>query len=314
MTDGRSVEVRALPVAALRPFVTSYDGFELSGFPPGLHLGTPGGALTAVIGLSELLVVEGLDGAPPGGARFDAVGSGLRTRSVAIRHSGRQHGVLLSLTPQGARALYGMPAAALTDTVAPFDELLGTVGPEVLERVRVAPTWQARFRAVDELLAHAVRRRAGSGARRDIRPEVAELWRRLVTGRGRVRIAAITADLGLSRRLLTERFRAEMGRSPKTMARVIRFEHAHRLASEGSLSWAELSIRAGYADQAHLVREWRAFTGRTPTGWRLGETLLERAERLPLDEPLVDAEGSSASRPTGCGLPLHAGERRKRGR
>ncbi len=267
-----------MPAAALRPYVTSYDGFELSGFPSGVHLGTPSSALIAVIGLADGLVVEGLDGAPAGGGRFASVSAGLRTRSVAIRHSGRQHGVTLSLTPQGARALYGVPAAALANTVVPLDELLGAVGPEVLDRVRTAPTWQARFGALDELLARAVRRREGSGTGgRDVRPEVAEMWRRLVAGRGRVPIRALTADLGLSRRLLTERFRTEMGWTPKTIARVIRFEHAHRLASGGSLPWAELSIRAGYADQAHLVREWRAFTGRTPTGWRLDETLLDRA-------------------------------------
>jgi AraC-like DNA-binding protein len=275
--EPRSVEVRAQPAAALRPYVTRYEGFELSGFPSGVHLGTPTGALIAVVGLSDPLVVEGLDGAPPGGGRFASVSAGLRTRSVGIHHDGRQHGVTLSLTPQGARALYGVPAAALANAVVPLDELLGSLGPELLDRVRAAQTWAARFAALDELLQAAVRRRAGGGAAaRDVRPEVAELWRRLVAGRGRVQVAAVTTGLGLSRRLLTERFRAEMGWSPKTVARIIRFEHAHRLAAKGALSWAELSHRAGYADQAHLTREWRGFTGRTPTGWRQDEMLLER--------------------------------------
>jgi AraC-like DNA-binding protein len=272
-----STEVRALPAPALRQYVTSYEGFELRGFPAGVHLGTPTGALTAVIGLADPLVVEGLDGGAAG--RFASVSTGLRTRSVAIRHDGHQHGIVLSLTPQGARALYGLPAATLANTVVPFDQLLGAVGPELLDRVRLAPTWDVRFGVLDELLAGAVRRRAGSrSAAREVRPEVAELWRRLVAGRGRVRVEAITAGLGWSRRHLTERFRDEMGWSPKTLARVVRFEHAHRLATSSTgLPWAALSSQAGYADQAHLAREWRAFTGRTPTRWRLGETLLEPA-------------------------------------
>jgi AraC-like DNA-binding protein len=203
------------------------------------------------------------------------VGAGLRTRSVAIHHDGHQHGVKLSLTPRGARAVFGMPAAALADTLVPLDELLGPLGIELLDRVRAAGTWGARFGVLDELLARVVERGPGRGeAAFGVRPEVAEMWRRLVAARGQVRVGAVAAELGWSRRHLGERFRAEVGLTPKAVARVLRFEHAHRLATvPDPPSWAEVSASAGYADQAHLVRDWRAFTGRTPTAWRGGEVL-----------------------------------------
>ena len=31
------------------------------------------------------------------------------------------------------------------------------------------------------------------------------------------------------------------------------------------MSWADIAAESGYADQAHLVREFRDFTGTTPT-------------------------------------------------
>jgi AraC-like DNA-binding protein len=201
------------------------------------------------------------------------------TRSVAIHHDGRQHGVMLSLTPLGARAVYGMPAAELADTLVSLEDLLGALGSELLDRVRSAATWTDRFAALDTLLARVVARGGagpGSGAAAaEVRPEVAETWRRLVSTRGRVQVGAIAADLGWSRRHLAERFRIEVGLAPKTIARIIRFENAHRLATiDDPPSWADLSTLTGYADQAHLVRDWRAFTGRTPTAWRRGEVLL----------------------------------------
>ena len=109
-----------------------------------------------------------------------------------------------------------------------------------------------------------------------VRPEVAELWRRLVAARGQVQVGSVAAELGWSRRHLGERFRAEVGVTPKAFARILRFEHAHRLVRRPDPpSWAEVSARAGYADQAHMVRDWRAFTGRTPEAWRRGEMLPE---------------------------------------
>ncbi|MFD7892918.1 helix-turn-helix domain-containing protein, partial [Streptomyces albidoflavus] len=71
------------------------------------------------------------------------------------------------------------------------------------------------------------------------------------------------------------RYRGELGLSPKTFARVLRFAHAHELAVDGDpLPWGEVAAVSGYADQAHLVRDWREFTGRSPTAWRRGEVLL----------------------------------------
>ena len=275
VTEPTATEVRAPPAPPLRPYVSSYVGFRLSGFPAGVHLGTPHRALTAVISLADPLKVAAFPGASTTGGRFASVSTGLRTRSVAIHHDGHQHGVKLALTPLGARAVYGVPAAALADTLVSLEDLLGPLGSELLDRVRAASTWEARFGVLDDLLIRAVGRGTGGGeAALDIRPEVTEMWRRLVAARGQVRVGAVAAELGWSRRHLAERFRNEVGLTPKAIARMLRFEHAHRLATvDDPPSWAEVSTRAGYADQAHLVRDWRAFTDRTPTAWRRGEVL-----------------------------------------
>ncbi|MFE0424563.1 helix-turn-helix domain-containing protein [Streptomyces sp. NPDC058953] len=275
MEDDTATEVDARPAPALRRYVRSYVGFDLRGFPSGVHCGPPGRVLTAVISLSgPLEVAAGVDDGSPV-TRFDSVAGGLMCRSVAIHHDGRQQGVQVSLTPLGARAVYGVPAAALAHLLVPLDELLGTLGAELVDRLRAATTWAARFAVLDELLLRAVARGTGGDRLPRVRPEVAEAWRRLVAARGRVRVGAVAAELGWSRRYLTERFRGEVGLSPKTFTRVLRFEYAHELATaHAPLPWADVATASGYADQPHLVREWREFTGRSPTAWRRGEVLL----------------------------------------
>ncbi|MEV5870980.1 helix-turn-helix domain-containing protein [Streptomyces tendae] len=267
--------IGARPAPALRRYVDSYVGFDLRGFAAGVHCGPPSRTLTAVISLSDPLeVAAGVgDGSPV--TRFGSVAGGLMGRSVAIHHDGRQQGVKVALTPLGARALYGMPAAVLAHRLVPLDELLGALGVELADRLRAASTWAARFTVLDELLLRVVGRGTGGDHVRRMRPEVAEAWRLLVAARGRVQVGAVAAELGWSRRHLAARFRGEMGLSPKTFARVLRFEYAHGLATaRDRLPWPDVATLSGYADQAHLVRDWNEFTGRTPTAWRDGEVLL----------------------------------------
>ncbi|MFF0073188.1 helix-turn-helix domain-containing protein [Streptomyces sp. NPDC005494] len=275
MEDHRATRICARPAPALRRYVGSYVGFDLRGFPAGVHCGPPGRVLTAVISLSgPLEVAPGVDDGSPV-SRFAGVAGGLMRRSVAIHHDGRQEGVQVSLTPRGARAVHGMPAAGLAHRLVPLDELLGALCVELVDRLRAATTWAARFAVLDELLLRAVGRNAGGAPVSQVRPEVAEAWRRLLAARGRVQVGEVAAELDWSRRYLTERFRGEVGLSPKTFARVLRFEHAHELATmHDPLPWAEVATVCGYADQAHLVRDWSEFTGRSPTAWLRGEVLL----------------------------------------
>ena len=271
-----AVQVGTRPNPALRPYVTSYVGFELRGFPPGIHLGTPGRSLTVVVSLSEPLDVVETDGTMPRSGRFGALAGGLTSRSVAIRHDGNQHGIRLSVTPLGARAIFGMPSAALAHDLVDLDDVLGRPGAELVDRMRSAATWPERFTTLDAVLARVVARQRSIVARagHPIRPEVEEAWRRLVAHRGRVRIGSLAADLGWSRRHLGDNFRTEIGLSPKEVARILTFEHAHELATATNpRSWTAVSAAAGYADQAHLVRTWHEFTGRAPTTWRRGEVL-----------------------------------------
>ena len=55
------------------------------------------------------------------------------------------------------------------------------------------------------------------------------------------------------------------------MARIARFDRARAMAATGTASgWADLAVACGYADQAHLVREYAALAGSTPGAWPAG--------------------------------------------
>ncbi|MGH3802026.1 MAG: helix-turn-helix domain-containing protein, partial [Pseudonocardiaceae bacterium] len=217
---------------------------------------------------------------PP--ASFVALAAGLHAAPAVIRHDGYQHGIHLSLTPLGARVLFGLPAGELATTVVDLSTLLGPVAGELVDRLRSARTWTERFLELDRALASI----AEQGERDAPAPELGWAWRRLTACHGRVGVGALATEVGWSRRHLGERFRREFGLTPKVAGRVMRFEVAHHMLQAGARpGLAEVAARCGYADQAHLTREWRELAGCTPSTWLAEELPSVQDTSTPRSHP-----------------------------
>ena len=99
------------------------------------------------------------------------------------------------------------------------------------------------------------------------RAEVAAAWHRIADSNGGLPVSLIAEDVGWSRRYLGSQFRSEYGIGPKDAARIVRFDRAAATIPAGRGSLAEIAVRCGYADQAHLNRDFRDFVGLSPSRW-----------------------------------------------
>ncbi|HEY2193325.1 MAG TPA: AraC family transcriptional regulator [Actinomycetospora sp.] len=253
------------PAPALRGLV-SYHGYDLRGHLPGRHRGLPSPYLTFVVTFGPGLELERPDG---GRDRFAACVGGLHDTPERIVHDGRQSGVHLTVHPLAARALFGVPAAALASVTVAADDVLGAAGRELTARVAETEDaeWEARFAALDEVLGRQLRRHDAAGEATD---EVRHAWR-VLTAPGPGGVGELAREVGWSGDHLGRRFRAEFGVGPKVAARMARFDRARRdvarRAGAGPLALADVAADHGYADQAHLTREFRALADCTPTRW-----------------------------------------------
>jgi AraC-like DNA-binding protein len=170
-----------------------------------------------------------------------------------VRLSGRMEGITLALSPAAARAIVGMPVRELTETVVPLAEVWGTTGCDLCDQLgdvpgQLAPVWEAlraRLAAGQDWLAPA----ALQGIERAPRP-TQSLVRRL--DRTERRVQQLFAD--------------HLGLAPRSFARLVRWHRLVRsLRGVARPAWAGLALDHGYFDQAHLVRDFRAFSGLTPT-------------------------------------------------
>jgi AraC-like DNA-binding protein len=165
------------------------------------------------------------------------------------------------------RQLFGVPVAAIGTSVIALDELMGDLAGELWERSWSAGSWVERFAVVDEVFGRLRARHDGS-ARATVRPELRWVWHQVVGSGGAVRVDELADELGWSRRHLADRFRAEFGVSVSTLRRLARFEAAVELLRDPRpRRLADVAATVGYADQAHLSREFRRLAGRSITEW-----------------------------------------------
>lgn len=89
--------------------------------------------------------------------------------------------------------------------------------------------------------------------------------RALLSRRGQLSVRQLAAQRHLSPRQLERRFRASVGVPPKALARLARFQQARdRLYHSPDADLAALAAECGYADQAHLTRDFKSFSRQTP--------------------------------------------------
>jgi AraC-like DNA-binding protein len=83
---------------------------------------------------------------------------------------------------------------------------------------------------------------------------------------GQCRIEELADQCHASVRHLQRKFQSDLGVSPKFFARTLRFEQAQRrLMFAPDTNLTDLAYQCGYFDQAHFIKEFKAFTGKTPS-------------------------------------------------
>ncbi|MEZ5102105.1 MAG: helix-turn-helix transcriptional regulator [Thermoleophilia bacterium] len=153
-------------------------------------------------------------------------------------------------------------ARGLTDRVVPLGELVE--GPAIEAAVLGAADDEAAFARLDAWLAARVGRPLPDGVEAALRALAA-----IAADPGVTTVRAAAAAAGWSERALQRLFRDEVGMSPKQAIRRARLqEAAARLERGEPTSLAVLARALGYSDQAHLTRDFRAATGRTPAAFR----------------------------------------------
>jgi AraC-like DNA-binding protein len=165
--------------------------------------------------------------------------------------------VVVVFQATGAAHFFELPLHELFSGMADLADLTSRAATDRLQtRLAEAETAAERAGLLDAYLSARLVEHAGD-------PMVTAAAAAIRHAHGRLRVGSLGAGLGLSTDRLEKRFRRSVGASPKQLASIVRFRHAVR-AYRPDLTLTQLAYDAGYFDQSHLIRDFRAVTGQAP--------------------------------------------------
>ena len=251
--------VSRAPDPRLRPYVSEYHGYREQAAGPMRRLQAPFDGLPMIITFGPTIDIINGDRPAERGA-FRSFLAGLHDVHVFTEYEGEQCGLQVNFTLLGAYRFLNLTMSDIANRCLDLGDLLGASEVELLvDALQDAEDWPARF----DLMDHFLLERLGRG--RPMSPDIAWALKSLQTSHGARSIGALSRDLSCSRKTLIQRFHAQIGLSPKSVASILRFAFAvERIRTADEESWADLAIACGYYDQAHFNRDFRRYSGRTP--------------------------------------------------
>ena len=232
------------PCPRLRPFIQCYWTLRIDAPSPlPPQRVFPDGAIEIIVHFGEPF--ERLDDSGPH-RQSDTLLAGQIWSPVILRPSPRADVLGIRFRPAGAAPFLRFPLHEVGGRVDSLEDFWGSRARSIRDAVAESP---GRIAALERCLLAL-----------DPQP--------------------LTPLSSLSERQYRRRFEAAVGIPPKLHARIRRFQFA--LTQLGSVPFADAAAASGYTDQSHLIRDFKQFTGLTPSAW-----LRERADVRFFQDALV---------------------------
>ena len=248
------------PVAPLDRFIeTVWTSQRAAGLTHAREWGLPTGCADLVVPLDgQRLWRFDSAGDTLGRSFAGGVLQGAQERA-ALRDTSRASLVVgVEFKPAGLAAFWREPAHAFAGLTLSLDDVWPRFADELREQISAAANPEQRLRHLECALLK--RLRAG------VAPDPMSSWatRQLASG---VLVGEVQRASGYAAATFIARYRAACGLAPKRHAAVMRFQALLR-ATPSQASWAALAADAGYADQAHMSRQFTELAGMTPGHYR----------------------------------------------
>jgi AraC-like DNA-binding protein len=185
---------------------------------------------------------------------------GIKTSPSIWRVRGGTKMFGIRLKPETCLQLFGTPVAEIFQKHTAVQNVVGERLNWFVEYLKNAPGTRQRIAIVESFLSKKLA--LYHYTENLLTKALRTIWKE----EGNITTSCLSKKVYIGERQLQRLFKTTVGISPKLYSRIVRFRMAYEKAqSERNTAWTDVAYHHGYTDQAHFVKDFKAFTGLTPT-------------------------------------------------
>ncbi|KAB3538530.1 AraC family transcriptional regulator [Alkaliphilus pronyensis] len=184
---------------------------------------------------------------------------GLMTKSSEEEVKGTSEFLGVRFWPGGIIPFLKISANDFTDKSVSLDDILGKLALEISERLCFSETLSERLMIIEDELVRLILK---AGVSNELM--ICALYE-IYKHRGIISIKNLSQEMNMSQRQLSRNFKNWIGTNPKTFVNIIRFQNIIKQLNEATnINLQDMVFENGYYDQAHFIKDFKTFYGKTP--------------------------------------------------
>lgn len=186
------------------------------------------------------------------------------TRPLPIRSSGAHLMLGVRFFTHGTPFVLNDEIGIFNDQVSDLTEVMGRDIRDLHGRLLEANSTDVRISLLDDFFTGKLMR---ASRRQDRLDKVARILTSITKDPTENNIGRIADTFGITTRYLHKLVYQHTGLSPKSFDKIHRFKTSLKLIGENKLPLTSIAYDAGYFDQSHFIRDFKSFTGLTPSAY-----------------------------------------------
>jgi len=184
---------------------------------------------------------------------------------IDLEHDAPHGNIGIEFSPLGAYRLFNVRQAELKNKIFLIEEVLGRSAKEIQEAIANTESISDKIRLVQRYLLKLL-------SKSEADPVLNFCLNEIECSKGMVPVAELERKTGYSSRWLYEKFIEKVGLSPKNFASIVRFmQFYRRWAKDPGSDFFKEDIYDYFYDQSHFIKEFKRFTGLSPTKYMRSE-------------------------------------------
>ncbi|HUP14016.1 MAG TPA: helix-turn-helix transcriptional regulator [Niastella sp.] len=203
-------------------------------------------------------------------------------RPLSIRSTGRNTMLGIRFLPQGAAAILNDDISLFNNQVISFSDINGKAVTSLHNQLQETRSWNKRIALVETFLLQQL---LLSTKRLPKLAVINNLMYELRQQDVPLTMETMANRYGITARYMQQLFLQHTGLTPKLYTQISRFQKSLQLVTAGDISLTAIAYECGYADQSHFIKEFKSFTGYTPSGYSRANSPVTMAATQTTQEP-----------------------------